>query len=268
MAIWLLGPVVAALFVTRYRPYTLLFAPVFSHFTGGQSSVFGLLGFFGYRLNLDPSSYLGGLFLALTCLKPQLAVVPVAYAAYRWFTYLVQNRRIPRQFVSFAGLVALIYLPSFLLRPTWMGEWLSVPRPLFSRAISSAVPRLLLYISSPGSAGYWLLWLVLAVAVLGITWRLKGNSHSLDILLLASFVINPLVHDYDLIQILPTIWGPIMPLAAVALSLPGWWTITARYGTDAAWVTFIVIAPGLLITYIYQCRRHLGRADNRTDRCS
>jgi len=102
---------------------------------------------------------------------------------------------------------------------------------------------------------------------MAVVWKLKGNSHSLDVLLLASSVINPLVHDYDLIQILPTIWGPIMPLASVALSLPGWWTITTRYGIDTAWVTFSISAPGLLMTYIYQCRRHLETADNRTAHC-
>lgn len=257
MAIWLLGPVFLALTVTRYRPYTLLFAPVFSHFAGGQSSVFGLIGFFGYRLNLDPSSYIGGLFLALTCLKPQLAIVPIGYAAYNWIKHTRENRQIPKQLISFVGLVALMYIPSFLLRPTWLQEWLSVPRPLFNRALSSGVPRLLFYISSPGSPLYWLLWLFLTAAILAFIWKLKGNGHSLDILLLASFIVNPLVHDYDLIQILPTIWGPIMPLASVALSLPGWWTITTNYGTDAAWVTFIIIAPGLLITYILQCRRNL-----------
>jgi len=257
MAIWLIGPVFLALIVTRYRPYTLLFAPVFSHFAGGQSSVIGLLGFYGYRLNLDTSSYVGGLFLALTCLKPQLAIVLVGYAAYNWIKHTRENRQIPKQLISFVGLVALMYIPSFLLRPTWLQEWLSVPRPLFNRAISSGVPRLLLFISSPRNPLYWLLWLFLTATILAFIWKLKGNSHPLDILVLASFIVNPLVHDYDLIQILPTIWGPIMPLASVALSLPGWWTIITNYGTDSAWVTFIVIAPGLLITYIFQCRRNL-----------
>jgi len=264
MALWLLGPVVIALWVTRFRPYTLLFAPVFSHFVGGQSSVVGLLGFWGYRRNLDPSSYVGGLWLALTCLKPQLAIVPVLYASYSWLAFLRKNRRFPRQLASFVGLVALTYLPSFLVQPTWVAEWLSVPRPLFGRAISSAVPRLLFNISSPGSLVYWLLWLVIAIAILGLVWRVKGSSHPLDILILVNFTVNPLVHDYDLIQVLPTIWGPFMPLASVALSLPGWWTMVTNYGTDAAWVTFIVIAPGLLITYIIQCRRGLDRTKSDT----
>lgn len=268
MAVWLMAPVIIALVITGYRPHGLLFAPVFSHFAGGQSSVFGLLGFFGYRWNLDPSRYAGGFFLALTCLKPQLGIVPVAYAAYRWLEHYRVNSEIPRQAIAFFGLSGLIYLPAFLLRPTWLVEWLSVPRPLFDRAISSAIPRLLLFVSSEDTVGYWIMWLVLSVAALVITWRLKGNSHALDVLVLLSFIISPLMHDYDLIQVLPTIWGPIMPAASIVLSIPGWWTITTQYANDVAWVTFTIIAPGLLVAYILQCRRSsFGEGDSRTSRC-
>ena len=255
MAIWLLAPVILALAITGFQPYTLLFAPTFSHFTGGQSSIFGLLGFYGYRKNLDPTTYAGGIFLALTCLKPQLGIVPAGYAVYQWILYLKKNQRIPAQAVSFAGSLGLIFLPSFLIRPQWLIEWLYTPRPLFDRAISSAVPRLLFLVSKPEKPTYWVLWFVLTIAVVLITWKLKGESQPLDILVLVSFIINPLVHDYDLIQILPTIQGPIMPAAAVVLSIPGWWTMTTQYGNDEAWVSFILIAPGLLITYILQEKR-------------
>ena len=260
MAIWLGGPVLVALAVDRFRPSALLFAPVFSHFAGGQSSVFALLGFFVYRRKLDPSSTLGGVFLALTALKPQLAIVPVGYALVVWIRAFRETRQVPRQSLSFLLTVGLIYLPAFILRPAWLLEWLSVPRPLFGRALSGAVPRFLLFLRSPDDPFYWVAWALLGLVVLGVTWKIKGNSHPLDILLLASFVVSPLVHDYDLIQVLPTIWGPWMPMASVVLSLPGWWAIATSYGNDAAWATFAIIAPGLLITYIYQCRRR-GESD-------
>lgn len=269
LAIWLGAPIIIALVAVGFRPYVLVFAPVFSHFAGGQSSVFGLLGFFGYRWNLDPSSYLGGFFLALTSLKPQLAIVPIGYAIYVWIGYFRSKREVPRQFLSFITTVGLLYIPSFAIRPAWLIEWLSVPRPLFNRALSGLVPRLLYLVSSPDNYLYWALWALITVAILGATWKLKGNSHHLDILLLASFIVNPLVHDYDLIQVLPTIWGPIMRIASVVLSLPGWWTIVTNYGNDAAWVTFIVIAPGLLIAYIVQCRQRIrGDAGSLPTRCS
>jgi hypothetical protein len=126
---------------------------------------------------------------------------------------------------------------------------------MFNRAISSAIPRLLFLVTSSNSAQYWLLWVVLSTLLVFIVWRIKGPSHNLDVILLLSFIISPLVHDYDLILVLPTIWGPIMPLASVVLSAPGWWTITTQYANDAAWITFTIIAPGLLACYIYQSRR-------------
>jgi len=269
MTLWLLAPVIIALVITRFKPHTLLFAPIFSHFAGGQSSVFGLLGFFGYRMNVDPSKYAGGFWLALTLLKPQLGIVPVGYAVYQWAQFVREKKRIPKQLLSFVSVVALMYLPAFLYRPGWLMEWLSVPRPMLDRAVSSAIPRLLFFVSSPGSVKYWLLWIVVSALVILIVWRLRGRSHDLDILVLISFVVNPLVHDYDLIQVLPTIWGPIMPAASIVLSLPGWWTITTGYATDAAWITFILIAPGLLAAYIYQCRRGLERnTGSTTSPCS
>lgn len=254
MAIWLGAPVLVALFVTRFRPYALLFAPVFSHFTGGQSAVFGLLGFWGYRENLSPQNKLGGSLLALTLLKPQLGIVPVGFAVFTWLVFIRNEKKIPAQLISFSVTSLLIYLPSFILCPRWVADWLTVPRPMFNRAISSAIPRLLFYVSSPSNVSYWLLWLTISVILVFVVWRIKGASHSLDVLLLISFIISPLVHDYDLIQVLPTIWGPFMPIASSVLSIPGWWTITTKYANDAAWVTFTIIAPGLLACYIYQSK--------------
>lgn len=254
MSIWLLGPVIVALFVTRFKPYALLFAPLFSHFTGGQSSIFGLLGFFGFRENLCPSNYLGGIFLSLTLLKPQLGIIPIGYAIYHWIRYIKEKRQTPNQLVSFGITTCLIYLPSFIFYPRWVFDWLSVPRPLFNRAISSAIPRLLFFVSSPDCTFYWILWVLISTGLLFLIWKIFGFQN-LDILILTSFIINPLVHDYDLIQLLPTIWGPIMPIASIILSIPGWWTILTHYGSDIAWITFTIIAPGLLATYIYQYRK-------------
>jgi hypothetical protein len=261
LVLWLGAPVVVVLVISRFRPWALLFAPVFSHFVGGQSSVFGLLGFFGYRRNLDPSNYPGGVFLSLTLLKPQLAIIPLGYAMVRWIQYYRMKRRVPRQLVSFALTSGLIFLPGFIVSPTWVSDWLSQPRPMFSRALSGAVPRLLLLISSPENALYWILWTLLSVLLIGVVWKFKGKSHSLDILILGSFIVSPLVHDYDLIQLVPVILGPWMPAASLVLSLPGWWTIFTSYANDAAWVSFVVIAPGLLITYLLQYRKGSSEGD-------
>ncbi len=267
MILWLGLPVLVAVLAVGFHPYVLLFAPLFSHFVGGQSSVFGLLGYWGYRRNLDLNGWAGGVFLALTALKPQLGIVPIGFAAIQWVKYIRGQRSIPNQLISFLLAIGFMMLPSLIFMPGWIINWLRTPRPLFSRAISAAVPRLLLLVQSPDSLSYWILWFALSALILTIVWRLKGASHPLDILLLTSFIVNPLVHDYDLIQIIPTIWGPWLPISAIVLSIPGWWTIATQYTNDSAWITFIIIAPGLLAAYIAQCRRNANKLDGMAGRC-
>lgn len=261
IALWFGLPLVVVLVASGFHPYALAFAPTLSHFLGGQSAVFGLLGFWGYRNHLALSNWKGGVFLALSTLKPQLAVVPLAYAVYHWGRAFRTRREISTQLQAFAVTFIVIYLPAFIVDPAWVGKWLGSPRPLFARALSAAVPRLLLTALEPSSLSYWLVWLAVSAVLLWGVWRFKGNAPALDVLLLWSFMVSPLVHDYDLIQVIPTIWGPVMKVAAVVLSAPGWWTIFARYAQDAAWVTFTLIAPGLLAVYLLQCRHGLGTAD-------
>jgi hypothetical protein len=65
-----------------------------------------------------------------------------------------------------------------------------------------------------------------------------------------SFVVSPLVHDYDLIQLLPLLETPVLQWVAVLLSIPGLVVILTAYGNDAAWYAFTVIAPGLLWAFL------------------
>jgi hypothetical protein len=252
MALWLGVPVVLALLTSGSRPFVLLFAPTISHFFGGQTSVFGLLGFWGYRANLDETNKVGGVWLALTLLKPQLGLVPLAYALWRWLHYFKKNRRIPSQCLAFVGSISVMYIPSLVVNPSWPLEWLSVPRPIFERAISGLLPRLLLQLFSSNSVAYWSMWLILAIVLLLLVWRLKGNGHPLDILVLWGFVVSPLVHDYDLLLIIPILASPLLEWAAILLSVPGWWTILFQYSNDPAWATFTIIAPGILAVYLLE----------------
>ena len=88
LALWLLLPVLAALFISGGNPLVLLFAPVFGHFAGGQSAVFGMLGLWGYRKHTKCEDIAGGAWLGLTMLKPQLGFVPLAFAAMGWWESL------------------------------------------------------------------------------------------------------------------------------------------------------------------------------------
>jgi hypothetical protein len=252
MAVWLLAPVILALLITGGNPFVLLFAPTFGHFVGGQTAVFGMLGLWGYRKNLPPSSIVGGIFLGLTLLKPQLGIVPLAFAMAYWLKDFRALKRLPRQAWACLITVALLYLPGFLLVPDWPARWLSNPRPLFERAMSGFLPRTLMVIVSPATITYWLVLLILGTLLLFGIWLLSHETLSLDLAVVWSFIVSPLVHDYDLIQLIPILDKPILRWTAVLLSIPGWLVILLAYRNNSAWYAFTIIAPGILCALLYQ----------------
>lgn len=255
MALWLLGPVLATLAITRGNPLVLLFAPLFGHFAGGQSAVFGMLGLWGYRKFGQTDRAAGGIFLALMLLKPQLGVIPLAFAGWQWWIALRKQRKIPRQALAWVGTMLALFLPGFLVMPDWPAHWLGSPRPLFERALSGFVPRTLLYLVSPGQAVFWIILAAIGALLLYAVWRLNHKSITLDLAVVWGFVISPLVHDYDLIQLIPLLDKPGLMVAAVLLSIPGWLVILFAYSNNAAWYAFTIIAPGLLAVLLYQKRK-------------
>lgn len=259
LALWLLGPVVVALAITRGNPLVLLFAPLFGHFAGGQSAVFGMLGLWGYRKYNPTDRIAGGIFLALTLLKPQLGIIPLLFAAWQWWKAFRQERRIPRQAWGWGIAMLALFLPGFLVMPDWPAKWLGSPRPLFERALSGFVPRTLLYWISPAQAGFWILLVGIAAALLWVVWRLNHKTVSLDLMLVWSFVVSPLVHDYDLIQLIPLLEDPSILRTAVLLSIPGWLVILFAYTNNTAWYAFTIIAPGILAAMLYQKQKPLPR---------
>jgi hypothetical protein len=254
--LWLLLPVIAALFITKFSPFTLLFAPLFGHFVGGQSAIFGLIGFWGYREHADPENIAGGVWLSLTTLKPQLGIAPILWASVAWMKYIRATRRIPKQAISFVISVLAIYAPAFFFFPNWMGEWLQNPRPLFLRALSGIVPRILVTLAPENSVFFWAVLCLSCGLLFFIIWKITRQQISLDVFTLFSFLISPLMHDYDLIQLIPMIKSTREKAAAVLLSLPGWVVIFTQYTNDMAWFVFTLIAPGLLILKLHQIHKY------------
>lgn len=252
MALWLLFPVLSALLISGGNPFVLAFAPLFGHFVGGQTAVFGMLGLWGYRKNTQTDKALGGIFLGLTLLKPQLGIIPLTWAGVQWWKEFHALKRLPKQAWTWLITIAVLYLPAFLLSPDWLSRWLSRPRPLFERAMSGLIPRTLLSLVAPQSVAYWLILIGAGSLLLIGIWLSNHRRITLDLAVIWSFIVNPLVHDYDLIQLIPLLERPFLRAAAVLLSLPGWLVILFAYGNDAAWYAFTILAPGLLCAWLYR----------------
>jgi len=243
MGLWLLLPPLFGLIITGWNPWVLLFGPMFGHFLGGQSALFGMLGYWGYRRNRQPDQWQGGLWLALTALKPQLGIFPIGYAFFDWVKYWRTERKIPRQAWACLAAVGVVYLSSFLFSPGWIWRWLAAPRPLALRAMAGLIPRSLAYLVGRGWL-FWVLWLVISAAL--FIWILRRGM-TLERGMLWYFITSPLIHDYDLIQLIPQIEDPATRRMALILSIPTWIAILFFYSFDPAWFAVTVIAPGLLL---------------------
>jgi len=255
MALWFLIPVICAWAISGRNPLVLLFAPLFGHFAGGQSSVFGLLGLWGYRKYKQVDKPIGGVYLALTLIKPQLGLVPFAYALIQWISAIRLKKSMPSQAWGCVITLAILFIPGYFIDINWVSKWLSSPRPIFERAISGFVPRILLYFVEEGTQTYWIILVFISLLLLlYIFYRLKGKI-TLDLIVVWGFIINPLVHDYDLIQLVPVLDSPKKQKWGVLLSLPGWLVIIFAYANDQAWFVFSLIAPGLLLLFLFSDRQ-------------
>jgi hypothetical protein len=78
-------------------------------------------------------------------------------------------------------------------------------------------------------------------------YLLNKRRFPLQLAMLWSFMVSPLVHDYDLIQLIPLLKGRSIRLAALLAAIPAWYVLIARYQDDAAWLVFALIAPLLAV---------------------
>jgi hypothetical protein len=73
-------------------------------------------------------------------------------------------------------------------------------------------------------------------------------------------VISPLVHDYDLIQLIPLLDTRLKQWAAVLAGIPTLIVMAIAYRVDAAWFACTLIAPTLLLTVLFEQRADLRKA--------
>lgn len=211
-----------------------------------QSSGFGMLGFWGYRR--WSARLLGGGFLALTLLKPQLAVFPVSWAAWGWLKEWRSSTRPPRSLIGFLLVAIAIYLPSFLVYPGWLFDWLGNLREVRFRALSGFIPRVLYYFHLPSPAYYALLLLLFVITAFLL---LRKQLLSLDRWVLLGFIFSPFTHDYDLVQLIPMMEDRRLARISILASLPGWITLLFFYDNDHAWATMTAIPIILLSGMVF-----------------
>jgi hypothetical protein len=240
--IWVFVPVLFALIISDWSPLILLFAPLFGHFAGGQTAFFALAGFWGYRKNQNAAW--SGVWLALLLIKPQLAIATLLWVSWKWLQQIIKERKIPIQALVFLGSITLIFLPWFFVNPNWFSEWIGNPRSLRLRAMAAIFPRLTMYLNlSP-----IIFWGILGIITLFLLYLIiKTKKISLDRVVLISFMVLPILHDYDLIQIIPILDNRKKRIVAVVSSIPLWVTILFAYNNDHAWITAALIAPILLV---------------------
>ncbi len=253
---WVFIPILIALMISGFSPLILLFAPLFGHFLGGQSAVFGMVGLWGFRKN-QQSKY-SGIWLSLLLLKPQLAIAPLGWVAYKWIKQFSSEKKIPDQFFVFMISTIIIFLPWFALYPNWLGEWMANLRGLRLRAMAGIFPRLFMYLNLPTTI-FWLLLLFITIFI--IFWIYKKNTLSLDKIIILSFIVLPFLHDYDLIQLVPLLDNQKKRIWGIISSIPLWVTIFFAYKNDHAWFTATLIAPILL--YYYHKELSIGDLNNQ-----
>lgn len=246
MAIWLLLPVMMAWWISGRKPWVLLYAPLIAHFLGGQTAVFGMMGLWGYRQRQETDHFGGGIWLAITLIKPQLGILPLGWAVSRWWQAFRGTGRIPKQFWGWLTAIMVIYGVPFLVDSGWLFRWLSHPRPLFERALAGFVPRGLVMLGIRGWV-FWGLWMVVMILSIFVIFKNVQQNVDLDLLTLWYFCVSPLVHDYDLIQLIPLLNSRRLQWGAVLLGIPTLLVILFAYGMDQAWAVVTLIAPGLVI---------------------
>lgn len=225
---WMIAPFVLALMLSGQRAAVLVFAPFYIHMVLGQSTWL-IVPLYWLALIADRQQQVRwwyGLFVPLALLKPHIAILPFVWLFYhgrRQITFLV------------TAIVAtvLVMLPSFLLEPAWVSEWLSAGRGYKIPSIANIgiIPIQLLQLGEsqlprvhPALGQLVVLFFggAVAWALLCYLQRRRTDLIFYDWALVFALT-NPFMHDYDLIILLPFLANrPKRLLLALTAGLAVW----------------------------------------------
>jgi hypothetical protein len=198
--VWVIVPLLSVFIIARRSGlWWLFFPPVWFVIGDGMLDGWLLLPLCWLFRN---QSGLAGVGAALLLLKPQLALPVVLYKLGEWVWY-----RDKRNLGLFVAASVLLWIPSFVVRPFWIGEMLAT-LPQRAAQNTEMMPLMTSSIWSWwwfGGIGY-LIFGVVALASLGLFWR-GLRQHVPVALLLQSLNLlwNPLFFASAAITVVPAL---------------------------------------------------------------
>ena len=226
--------------LVRWRPapwllvcllaWSLLHYPQARGIILGQFAIFGFAGLAGslYLLSLRRDAAAGAL-LVLTTVKPTLVFLVIPFL----LLWALAQRRW-RFVAAFSAVLAAALVGSWLLLPTWLGDWLFRIRDYSSYTVGQSPVWLLAHTALPflGTLGEWALSLALLAALGWSWWRALRHPAAasefhwtLGLTLVVSNLIVPrsATTNYVLF-LLPTLW--ILAAMERRLRAGRWWVLT------------------------------------------
>jgi len=263
--LWLMIPFFMVLWLSGRRSAVLVFPPFAILIILGQSTwlilpIYALVVFVVEQGK--PLKWWHGFLLIGMVFKPHIAGLGVVWLLYKGYRYI-------GFWVTAVLTWVLIFIPGFIMRPTWLIEWLPSGRgfePVSLGSIAIVPVRILgLDVSrvvgmDPGAMNQLLVWgfcgLTAVLLLVLLYWRRKTLT-IYDWMLVFCFA-NPLLNDYDLVIILPFIaMFPRRLLLALVASLAVWvYVLMTGYteGTLGQYNAVLLITTVLLFDRLYKIR--------------
>jgi hypothetical protein len=266
MVIWLLAPILAAWLIVGKKPWVLLYGPLAANFLGGQSALFAMLGIWGYLRSRDIDRWSGGIWLGIIVFKPHLAVFPAVYAAREWLVSIWRTRRIPKQALGFSGMLLFWYLIGVPVGWDWPVQWLSNLRPESFRPQAGIIPRTLAVLGVELGSVYFWGGALLGIILLGLAcWWMNRRRMPVDLWMFVVACCFPLMHDYDLIQLIPFFTTSLRQRWALIASIPLWFVMLFAYANDQAWFVVTLIPPALVGVALIEKRKQKSQVVMQTN---
>jgi len=256
LVLWMLIPFFLVLILSGRRGLILLFPPFFIHMLLGQSTWL-LLPLFAYAVWIDDKQvrWWHGILGALVVFKPHIGGLALVWLLYH------HRRRIGFVLTSIISII-LVLIPAFVMLPSWLFDWLGNGRSfkLVSMANIGVIPVNLLGVgvdaenalaSAPALSDQLIIYgfgAICAIILLVLLYWRRGTLTWYDWVLVFCLA-NPLIHDYDLIILIPFIGlFPFRLKLAMLVAIPVWAyaMVTGMYHASIL-ITIVLLMSRLIV---------------------